>query len=183
MTYMLWGSLAIASASIGAIMWYRSTQAQYAFTFLGLSLFAVPALLGAAYLPSVAIGLLLLLGPILHDRLRTARGTSTPSTELLPADSQRLSYYPILLAFVSLLIGGLTFIVGIGAAFNRAGNWSNRFAELGVVLFFLAALSNITAFEAGSLSLIRRKIFHLWLPVSFIGLAVTAYAAWIAVNL
>ena len=179
MTYVTWGSLALVSVSIGAIMWYRSTQVQYAFVFLGLSLFAVPALLGHghAFLPSIVVGLLLLIAPIFYSVLRT-RGTSTN-----PAESQRLSHYPFLLALASLFIGGLAFIVGIGAAFSRAGNWANDLAELGIVLFFLAALSNITAFEAGSISLIREKLFHWWLPFSFIGLLVTIYSAWVAVHL
>ena len=127
--------------------------------------------------PSIVVGLLLLIAPIFYSVLRT-RGTSTN-----PAESQRLSHYPFLLALASLFIGGLAFIVGLGAAFSRAGNWANDLAELGIVLFFLAALSNITAFEAGSISLIREKLFHWWLPFSFIGLLVTIYSAWVAVHL
>ena len=188
MNYVPWGSLAIFMASIGAILWYRTTLVQYAFAFLGLSLFSVPAILGATaspsvITPSVMIGMLLLLGSILHYRFRAASLTSTQPTEPQSAGSQRLSHYPFLLALSSLLVGGLTFLVGLSAAFNREGNWANHLAESGVVLFFLAALSNITAFEAGSISLIREKKFHFWLPVSFIGLLGTIGAAWMAAHL
>ena len=196
MNYMLWGSLAIVMTSIGSILWYRTTQVQYAFAFLGLSLFSVPAILGATaspsvitpsvmigITPSVIIGMLLLLGSILHYRFRAASLTSTQPTEPQSAGSQRLSHYPFLLALSSLLVGGLTFLVGLSAAFNREGNWANHLAESGVVLFFLAALSNITAFEAGSISLIREKKFHFWLPVSFIGLLGTIGSAWMAAHL
>jgi len=188
MNYVLWGSLAIFMASIGAILWYRTTLVQYAFAFLGLSLFTVPAILGAAappsvITPSVVTGMLLLLSSIWHYRLRAASVTSTHPIEPQSAEPQRLSNYPFLLALSSLLAGGLTFLVGLSAAFNREGNWANHLAESGVVLFFLAALSNITAFEAGSISLIREKKFHFWLPVSFIGLLGTIGSAWMAAHL
>jgi hypothetical protein len=188
MNYVLWGSLAIFMASVGAILWYRTTQVQYAFAFLGLSLFTVPAILGAAappsvVTPSVVIGMLLLLGPRLWQRFCVARVTDSQSIEPQLAESQRLSHHPFLLSLSSLLVGGLTFLVGLSAAFNREGNWANYLAELGVVLFFLACLSNITAFEAGTISLIREKKFHFWLPVSFIGLLGTACSAWMAVHL
>ena len=188
MNYVLWGSLAIFMASIGAILWYRTTLVQYAFAFLGLSLFTVPAILGAAappsvITPSVVTGMLLLLSSIWHYRLRAASVTSTHPIEPQSAEPQRLSNYPFLLALSSLLAGELTFLVGLSAAFNREGNWANHLAESGVVLFFLAALSNITAFEAGSISLICEKKFHFWLPVSFIGLLGTAGSAWMAVHL
>ena len=188
MNYILWGSLAIFMTSIGSILWYRTTQVQYAFAFLGLSLFTVPEILGATaspsvITPSVMIGMLLLLGSILHYRFRVSSLTSTQPTEPQSAESQRLSRHPFLLALSSLLVGGLSFLVGLSAAFNREGNWANHLAELGVVLFFLAALSNITAFEAGSISLIREKKFHFWLPVSFIGLLGTIGSAWMAAHL
>ena len=188
MNYVLWGSLAIFMASVGSILWYRTTQVQYAFAFLGLSLFTVPAILGAAappsvVTPSVVIGMLLLLGPRLWQRFCAARVTDSQSIEPQLAESQRLSHHPFLLSLSSLLMGGLTFLVGLSAAFNREGNWANYLAELGVVLFFLAALSNITAFEAGSISLIREKKFHFWLPVSFIGLLGTIGSAWMAAHL
>jgi len=127
MNYVLWGSLAIFMASIGAILWYRTTQVQYAFAFLGLSLFTVPAILGAAappsvITPSVVIGMLLLLSSIWHYRFRAASLTSTQPTEPQSTESQRLSHYPFLLALSSLLVGGLKFLVGLSAAFNREGN-------------------------------------------------------------
>ncbi len=177
MTYVIWGSLILVCASIGAIMWYRFAKVQYAFVFLGLSLFAVPTLLGYAYLPSIVVGLLLLIIPVWNHVLRT------PSTSANSERPQRLSHYPFLLALASVVIGGLAFIIGLGAAFSRAGNWSNYLAEFGIVLFFVAALSNIVAFEAGCISLIRGKLFHRWLPFSFVGLLVTIYSAWVAVHL
>ena len=188
MNHVLWGSPAILIVSIGAIMWYRTTQTQYAYVFLGLSLFTVPAILGAVAPPSVVtssvvVGLLLVLGPTLRQRFCAARVTNSQSTEPQPTEFRRLSRYPFLLSLSSLLVGGLAFLIGLNAAFNRAGNWSNYLAELGVVLFFLAALSNLTAFEAGILSLIGEKKFHFWLPVSFFGLLGTVWSAWIAVHL
>lgn len=177
MANVLWGGLIFVCASIGAVMWYRMANVQYAFVFLGLSLFAVPPLLGYGYILSIVVALSLLIIPIRGLVLRSPGNSSNSERP------QRLSHYPFLLALVSAVMGGLVFIVGLGAAFGRAGNWSNYLAELGIVLFFLAALSNIVAFEAGCMSLIREKTFHKWLPFSFVGLVVTGYSAWIAANL
>lgn len=177
MSYLIWGSLALLSASLGAILWYRSSRVHYAFVFLGLSLFAVPALVGCTVRLALIAGGLLLTGPVLYSVLR--RRSTSATFEQRP----RLSPSPFLLALASLLIGGLAFLIGLGASFRRAGNWANDLLESGIVLFFLAALSNITAFEAGCISLIRDKLLPYWLPFSFVGLLATIYFAWVAVHL
>lgn len=52
-------------------------------------------------------------------------------------------------ALLAGVLGGCAAGVGLGAAFERAGNWANHLVELGLVLLAAAALANVVACVRG----------------------------------
>jgi len=68
-----------------------------------------------------------------------------PSTKPSAASGGRL----FLVAIVLAAIGGAAFFVGLGAAFRRAGNWSNAVAEIGILLLIAGGVANLVAVVMG----------------------------------
>ena len=79
--------------------------------------------------------------------------------------------------------GGVLFMIGLGAAFGRAGNWSNHVAELGMFLMALGALSNVLAFFSGMRSFVQRKRVEWWWLLSAIATLGCLYAVWVLLHL
>ena len=90
-------------------------------------------------------------------------------------------------AFVTALClaaaGGIAFGAGLGAAFQRAGNWSNHLALLGIVLLVVAGLSNVVAFFGGAVQLIQKRQMAWWWLFSALAMAASVCGGWVALHL
>ena len=80
-------------------------------------------------------------------------------------------------------LGGTAFVGGIGAAFGRAGNWSNTLASFGVLLLVGSGILAIAAVMAGMANSIKTRRFNWWLPLACIAAGLAIWCGWIAINL
>ena len=80
-------------------------------------------------------------------------------------------------------IGVIAFAVGVGAAFSRAGNWSNYVAGLGIFLIVLGGISNIVATVFGFVVWFKNDRVSWWWPLSLLGTAGSFYGGWVALQL
>ncbi|MFN7589756.1 MAG: hypothetical protein ACK501_13260 [Planctomycetota bacterium] len=65
-------------------------------------------------------------------------------------------------AIVLAAVGAVAFLLGLGAAFGRAGNWANDLAGLGILLLIAGGVANLVAFVMGARSMMARRSFHWW---------------------
>ena len=72
---------------------------------------------------------------------------------------------------------------GLGAAFGRAGNWSNQLAALGVVTLISAGLLTIVALSKSVHESVTRRRFNWALPFALIAAGLALWGGWIAINL
>jgi hypothetical protein len=63
-------------------------------------------------------------------------------------------------------LGAAAFFVGVGAAFERAGNWSDHLAGAGIVLLVLAGIASLAAMLRGLRFVRSRRSLPWWWPVS-----------------
>lgn len=97
------------------------------------------------------------------------------SVESNPASGCRL----FLAAIVMAAIGGVAFLVGLGAAFGRAGNWSNHLAEFGILLLVAGGVANLVAVVLGLRAMLASRSFFVWW-VSSAALAAVSIAGGLA---
>ena len=68
-------------------------------------------------------------------------------------------------ALVLAVIGGAAFFVGLGAAFSRAGNWSNGLATFGIGLLCAGGIVNVAAVVLGLRAMLAsRTLLWWWIP-------------------
>ena len=58
------------------------------------------------------------------------------------------------------VVGSAVFGLGLGAAFGRAGNWSNDVAEIGIAILIVAGVANLAALVLGLRVMIVQRV-HL----------------------
>ena len=86
-------------------------------------------------------------------------------------------------AFCVAALGSIAFVVGIGAAFGRAGNWSNELAGAGVFLLVCSGILAIAAVAAGVANSISKRRFNWWLPLACLATGLALWGGWVAINL
>jgi len=86
-------------------------------------------------------------------------------------------------AFCVAALGSIAFAVGIGAAFRRAGNWSNELAGVGVFLLICSGILAIAAITVGVVNSIRNRRLNWWLPLACLAAGLALWGGWVAINL
>jgi len=86
-------------------------------------------------------------------------------------------------AIVLAAIGGAAFFVGLGAAFSRAGNWSDALAGLGILLLIVGGVANLVAVVMGARSMLASRTFLWWWLLSAALAAVSIAGGLVALNL
>ena len=86
-------------------------------------------------------------------------------------------------AIVLAALGGAAFFVGLGAAFNRAGNWSNTLAGLGILLLIVGGVANLVAVVMGARSMLASRSFLWWWLLSAALAAASIAGGLVALNL
>ena len=88
-----------------------------------------------------------------------------------------------LVAIVLAAIGGAAFFVGLGAAFNRAGNWSNALAGIGILLLIVGGVANLVAAVMGARFMRASRTLLWWWLLSAALAAVSIAGGLVALNL
>jgi len=72
---------------------------------------------------------------------------------------------------------------GIGAAFGRAGNWSNHLTELGVITLIIGGIMTVAACIMGVGEAVTKHKFNWALPFALIAAGLALWGGWVAINL
>jgi len=86
-------------------------------------------------------------------------------------------------AFCVAALGAVAFAVGLGAAFGRAGNWSNSLAEFGILLLVVSGILTFAAVLTGIFNSISTRRFNWWLPLACLCAGLALWGGWVAINL
>ena len=87
-----------------------------------------------------------------------------------------MSYFAFLLWPALGAAGGLCLLVGVGAAFRHAGEWSNWCVEAGSLLLIAAWVSNAVSLAAGVVAWVRDRKSCPWVIPSAVVFACTLAA-------
>jgi hypothetical protein len=101
------------------------------------------------------------------------------STKSSAASGGRL----FLVAIVLAAIGGAAFFVGLGAAFRRAGNWSNNLAGIGILLLIVGGVINLVAAFMGARFMYASRTLLWWWLLSATLAAASIAGGLVALNL
>lgn len=71
-------------------------------------------------------------------------------------------------ALVFAVLGAVAFVIGIVAAFDRAGDWSNFLSMAGVLAMIYAGLQSLMASATGVWCVVSHRRMPLWWPVSLV---------------
>ena len=80
-----------------------------------------------------------------------------------PFDSTGLTL--CIIGLLAIVVSVCAFI-GFGAAFSRAGNWSNGLFGLGLIMFVLGGMSNTIAAAIGLIEVIAGRDVGNWWPIT-----------------
>ncbi len=73
--------------------------------------------------------------------------------------------------------GAICYYIGIAAAFDRAGNWSNDLAGIGIYQLFAGGILNLIAFVWGIYDTFKYRNFGWWIIFSVPLAAMSIWAA------
>lgn len=88
-----------------------------------------------------------------------------------------------LVAIVLAAIGGAAFFVGLAAAFNRAGNWSDALAGIGILLLIVGGVANLAATVVGARFMCASRTLLWWWLFSAVLAAASIAGGLAALNL
>jgi len=75
------------------------------------------------------------------------------------------------------------FVVGLSAAFGRAGNWSSLLASWGIAALFAAGVMAIAALWKAIHEAVTQRKSHWALPLAVVAAALALWGGWVAINL